>query len=490
MLSSWLKMVGMAANPSKSKLVVFSSANIDNHAWLSPDSQSWYRCLVLDGFNLELTTEYEYLGVTLQCQLKWEPQLTKVIKKASNVSAMLCRLFIRQDQQPHPLAVVKLVKALIYPVIEYGIEFWYNLTPSQSSANAVDHLNATILRPIRKAFNIQLNSHRLGLLVDCGLASIHDIAIKAMYRYYIKYASSHIHSQPEVIKLAGHPAKLHALKPPKNVHPATLRVLQDAFFSDNMKKKSLAKIERWSNVSCRARFVIEPHFNHLLEQAKTDPTLRNLPCVKHHVTIPPLPDTPPSLNQFPSINHAHLAQVAQLATFNQWKAQFKITNPNHIRGTQAPLTTIKTSPGIACLLKYITNRRVIQILMRLRHGRAFTQDARHRFQTARRPVADMFCKHPPCQAARTPDSATHLLTQCPAHAQIKQQLFDSWKQLKIGRHITDVTHLKLKLLLGEPPRNPSPTTHKQLIEWYEHLSNFYIHLCKNLPTSEECPVPL
>ena len=101
----------MSANPNKSKLVVFSSANINDHEWLSPNSQSWYRSLILDGFTLDLTTEYVYLGVTLQCQLKWESHITKLIKKASDVSSMLCRLFIRKNQQPHPLAVIKLVKA-------------------------------------------------------------------------------------------------------------------------------------------------------------------------------------------------------------------------------------------------------------------------------------------------------------------------------------------------------------------------------------------
>lgn len=490
MLSAWLNMVGMSANPNKSKLVVFSSANINDHEWLSPNSQSWYRSLVLDGFTLDLTTEYVYLGVTLQCQLKWESHITKLIKKASDVSSMLCRLFIRKNQQPHPLAVIKLVKALIYPVIEYGIEFWYNLTPSQSSANAVDHLNATILKPIRKAFNIQLNSHRLGLLVDCGLVSVHDLAMKAMYRYYTKYANPDLHSKPEITRIAGQSSKLHALKPPKNVHPSTLRILKDAFCLTKITTNSLTKTTRWSNVSCRARFVIEPHLSKLLDQAKTDPVLFNLPCVKQHVSIPPLPDKPPTLNTQRPIERNNLSQVAQLATFEQWKAQFKSTNPTHIRGTQSPLTTIRVSPGIATFLKYITNRTVIHTLMRLRHGRAFTQDARFRFQTSYRQVSDDYCKHPPCLSNKTSDSAVHLLTRCPAHTQIKQQLLSGWKQLKIGRGLTDVVSINLKLMLGEPPSNPSTTTHDQYIQWYEHLTNFYIHLCKNLPTTEEWPLTL
>jgi hypothetical protein len=313
--------------------------------------------------------------------------------------------------------------------------------------------------------------------------------MKAMYRYYTKYANPDLHSKPEITRIAGQSSKLHALKPPKSIHPATLRVLQDAFCLTKLTTNSLSKITRWSNVSCRARFIIEPHLSQLLDRAKADPVLCNLPCVKKHVSIPPLPDKPPTLNTQRPIERNNLSQVAQLATFEQWKAQFKSTNPTHIRGTQSPLTTIRASP-IATFLKYVTNRTVIHTLMRLRHGRAFTQDARFRFQTSNCQVSDDYCKHSPCLSNKTPDSAAHLLTQCPAHTQIKQQLLSGWKQLKIGRGLTDIASLKLKLMLGEPPSNPSTTTHDKYIQWYEHLTNFYIHLRKNLPTSEEWPLPL
>lgn len=132
--TTWLAHVGMSANPSKSKVVVFTAIHSTKQPWLRPSTSAhyWYSHLQLDGFNLSLTDQYEYLGLMLDSRLSWKPHIEKLTAKVSSVSALLCRLSAMSDHTPHPLSVVKLIKSLLLPHIEYGIIFWCQLKPVQS----------------------------------------------------------------------------------------------------------------------------------------------------------------------------------------------------------------------------------------------------------------------------------------------------------------------------------------------------------------------
>ena len=492
-MSIWLAHVGMSANPSKSKVVVFTALPLSQQPWLRPDTaaQYWYSHLQLDGFTLTLTDRYEYLGLILDSRLSWKPQIEKITTKVSSVSALLCRLFAIKNHTPHPLAVIKLVKSLLLPHIEYGIMFWCQLKPVQSKEpNELDRLHALILKPIRRAFNLPNHSHRLGLIVDCGLSSIHDMANKAVYNYYQRYSSPSIHGQPDVVRLLQSSTYLHNSNPPITVHPSSTQAIKDAFFSGNIDPTLVSGKKLWLNICLRARFNVEPALNNILLRAQAHPQLCNLPFVKNHAPHPAIASPAPRRNNVQPIIPMHVSGVAQLATFFQWKDQWASDHPQHARKTTAPLTLIKAAPGITPLLRYITTRQVVTFLMRLRHGRAYTHDTRVRFAKTGHPAPSPLCHHPPCMTGQIHDSVNHLLLTCPRHDQLKQDLLVKWKEIRIGKFLRTINDLSLKLLLGELPKAHNIKYRQQYVEWYQHLSDFMISLYHNLPVNDQCPVPL
>lgn len=490
--TTWLAHVGMSANPSKSKVVVFTTLHSSKQQWLCPGTSAhyWYSHLQLDGFALSLTDRYEYLGLMLDSRLSWKPHIEKLTTKVSNVSALLCRLFTKKNHTPHPLAVIKLIKSLLLPHIEYGIIFWCQLKPVQSKEpNELDHLHSFILKPIRRAFNLPTHSHRLGLLVDCGLTSIHDMANKAVYNYYQRYSSPIAHAHPDAARLLQSSVYLHTPNPPVTVHPSTTQVIKDAFFAD-INPVHVSGQKLWLNVCLKARFTVEPALNCTLIRAQAQPQLSNLSFVKSHSPHPAIPNPAPRHNSVPAISPMHVSGVAQLATFFQWEDQWASNHHQHARKTSAPLTLIKVAPGIAPLLRYVVTRQVITILMRLRHGRAYTHDTRVRFAKTGQPTPSPFCHHPPCLSNQTHDSVNHLLLACPRHDQLKQVLLTKWKGTRVGSFLRTTNDLSLKLLLGELPKTHNIKYRQQYAEWYQHLSDFMISLYQNLPVNDQCPIPL
>ena len=492
-LSLWLAHVGMSANPSKSRVVVFTSLPSSKQLWLRPATSAlyWYAHLQLDGFRLALTDRYEYLGLMLESRLSWKLHVEKVTTKVATVSALLCRLFTMRNHRPHPLAVIRLVKSLLLPHIEYGIMFWCQLKPIQSKEpNELDRLHAFMLKPIRRAFHLPTHSHRLGLLVDCGLTSVHDMANKAVYDYYQRFSSPFIHSQPDVASMLQQTLiGIHITKPPATVHPSTIQTIKDAYFP-NVDPALVSGRKLWLNTSLKARFTVEPALNDTLIRAQTRPQLSNLSFVKGHLPHPVITNPAPDCNYIPQISPMHVSGVTQLATFFQWEDQWASTHPNHARKTTAPLTLIKTAPGMTPLLRYVKTNRTIEILMRLRHGRAYTHDTRARFAKTNQPAPSSLCQHPPCLNSQTEDSVSHLLLSCPRHDQLKQDLLTKWKTIRFGRFLRTTNDLSLKLLLGELPKAHNIKYRQQYVEWYQHLSDFVIALYQNLPVNDQCPVPL
>jgi len=489
----WLAHVGMSANSSKSKVVVFSSQPISQHHWLNPTTSFnyWYSQLRLDGFTLSITDRYTYLGLVLDCQLNWKHHVQKVTTKVSSVSALLCKLYTSRNHSPHPLAVIKLIKSLLLPHIEYGIAFWCQLKPTHAkAANELDKLHTLILNPIRRAFNLPLSPHRLGLLVDCGLSSVYDIANKYVYKYYQRYASPKLHSDNQIRPLLQTTSALHNSPSSSPTHPTIVQLIKDAFYSYHIQPNTILQQKRLLNVGLKARFITEPELNKTLLRAQTNPNLRELPYVDKHVAHSPISNPAPRRNDVTPIEINDIKLITQLATFHQWQDQHASSHPNHARKTTAPLTTIKITPGIAPFLYYITNKHVITILFRLRHGRAYTHDTRARFANTHQPTPSTYCQQPACLTNQMRDSIVHLLIDCPSQTQLKTQLLHQWQQLNLIQNLANISDLTLSLLLGELPNKYNIKLRLQYTKWYHHLSSFILALYHNLPTSDQNPIPL
>lgn len=495
LFSQWLKQTGMQANAAKSKVVIFTAGRSSNLTWNNQSVKThWFQHLQLDNFILEVTDSYEYLGVTLDQHLTFTQHIEKITTKATSISNLICRLFHAQKHIPHPLSAIKLVRAILLPTVTYAIEQWFDYVPSQSkSRDIIDVLHSIILKPIRAATQLPLTTHRLGMLVDFGIPTLHDLAAQARIRYYQRYSNIHIHSQSSVIQAIS-TRTLFSVHPIANVHPSVTRTILDAHYQSQINPNKLISQQKWTTVGAKTRYHTLPSIDQLVTKVATIPHLSQLPTVTNHIT---LSISQSQLSQLTIIDHNRLAALAHLFTFSQWIDQHKSNSPQHDRATSSPLTIIKKVPGTTPLLHCVDDKQALQILIRLRHGRAFTHDNRARFPSMAvqsndpsSPPIDAFCKHPPCQTNQTLDSVDHLLLECPSHSHLRQILVDEWKAHCYGRTLVSVASLRLHMLLGEPPGTYHHKFKNKYIKWYQPLVKFIKSINTNLPTTEQYPKAL
>jgi hypothetical protein len=397
---------------------------------------------------------------------------------------------------PHPLAAIKLVRSLLIPVVTYAIEQWFDYEPSQSkSRDTIDSLHSIILRPIRAAADLPLTTHRLGMMVDFGIPTLHDIAQLARMRYYTKYANPQIHSHPHISQSITQNT-LYSGHPITQLHPSVTRTLLDSHFSSHMNPPKLVQQRKWTTIGAKTRFQTIPSNDSLIADIISIPHVNALPVVRAYIPTPTT--SPPSqLNSTQPPSPTEMTAISHLATFIQWRNQWKSINPTHDRATSSPLTLIKRIPGTAAILHCISDKQILRILLRLRHARAFTHDVRARFpsapaqtQSANTPQVTPFCKHPPCEASQTLDSVQHLLMDCPSHTDLRQALLNKWKTHPYGRTLSSITSLRLHMLLGEPPGNYNRAYRNKYVKWYEPLVEFIRAVNTKLPTTEQYPKPL
>ena len=520
LLSEWLLRVGMQANSSKTKLVVFTSRQAANQSWTTDEAierrDHWYHHLELDGFRVSLARQYEYLGLLLDAGLEWTDHINGVLRRARAASNLVCRLFASLQHAPHPRAALRLVQSLVVPTISYGIHFWLLTAPCVSRhQDSVDQLHTVILRPLRMAVDLPTTTHRLGVLVDFGLPSLHDLALKSLMRYYSRYLSDSVLSEPSVRRLTSSKRRLHSGSVPGALHPAVVRLLQDAHYQASVGVTSAKNQRKWASIGARARFDAATRVSSILAESQQRPALHALPVVRQYVPLlaadaPARPGRrPPAFHPLTQpvfrFQHQQTALIAQLATFGQWLAQ---QAAGHARCTTAPLTQIKLQPGTTPLLRFVCNKRALATLMRLRHGRALTENVRARFPSAsvsppppapappppqlqqQQPV-ETFCFFPQCRRQRVEDGVSHLTLQCPRHSDSRQQLVDQWSQHAFGRGlINTVSDLTLQLVLGEPPLAYRPAKRAECQSWFSALSDFAERIYETMAQTSPHAKPL
>jgi hypothetical protein len=124
--------------------------------------------LLLADFQLEYVDNYRYLGVILQADLTWELQTSDVIRRANYVSTVISNV-IFPNKPPGIRTIVRLVEALLLPLLSYGMPMW---SPHEKYANQLDQL---IARPLRRCLSLpQASTHALSTIVECGTLSINS----------------------------------------------------------------------------------------------------------------------------------------------------------------------------------------------------------------------------------------------------------------------------------------------------------------------------
>ena len=80
--------------------------------------------LFLNGVNLELVTQYRYLGVTINSDLNWAPHINWIILCLS-ARKLLCLIYKNfATNIPNPSIILYLYLSLVRPSLEYASQVW------------------------------------------------------------------------------------------------------------------------------------------------------------------------------------------------------------------------------------------------------------------------------------------------------------------------------------------------------------------------------
>ena len=112
LLSSWLHSKYLTINPSKTKYMVISRKSSN-----SPN----FSILYLNGSPLERVYSFKYLGIILNSQLSWSPQIDYICSKTRKVLGFIFRNFYFHSSFS---ALLKLYQSLILPHLSYCSSLW------------------------------------------------------------------------------------------------------------------------------------------------------------------------------------------------------------------------------------------------------------------------------------------------------------------------------------------------------------------------------
>jgi len=152
----WLKSIGMICNQSKTELMFFN--NNDISVKVESEEIRSKKCI-------------KVLGILVDMNLKWEPQLSRIISTSRSISFGL-----RYLRRHIPLSEMKtLIYSHVVSRMLYGSPVWSgNLTFRQRSKLRSAYFR--VLRIISRDFNFKLN--RSGLLKMCKVEHIDNILFK------------------------------------------------------------------------------------------------------------------------------------------------------------------------------------------------------------------------------------------------------------------------------------------------------------------------
>ena len=157
----------MTWSGKKSGVVVFS-----NHR-SRPELKCDFR---IGDTQLARASSYRYLGVVLHEKLKWAEHFTSVRQKATATSHWLCRIV--QDEGPPAFpAVRRLLHAVLLPQIGYAFPWW------KPTALQCATINTIIARPLLRVLHLPFSTHRLSLLLECGVPDTQSLWNRSVLRY-------------------------------------------------------------------------------------------------------------------------------------------------------------------------------------------------------------------------------------------------------------------------------------------------------------------
>ena len=160
----WLKLNKLSLNKTKSKYMTFHM----------PKKEIPHLALTIDGVNIEKVEEFNFLGLTIDTNLKWKKHTDKISNKCSKITGVLNRLKLLFPQEIKCL----LYNSLIVPHINYCITAW------GFHRNRITIIQKKAIRIITASSYI---SHTEPLFKQLNLLKVEDILTLHELKFYFKY---------------------------------------------------------------------------------------------------------------------------------------------------------------------------------------------------------------------------------------------------------------------------------------------------------------
>ena len=165
-ISEWLKLNKLSLNVAKTKAMIF-------HA---PQKKVTEPDIFIDDIRISYVSEFNFLGILIDKNLKWKSHINMVSKKVSKAVGIMARLrnFIPKS------AMLHIYNSLVLSYLNYGLIVW----SGQSK-----HLAKLQKRAVRLVNNAKYNSHTSILFKNDNILYIKDMC--ALHDYAFCYKVYH-----------------------------------------------------------------------------------------------------------------------------------------------------------------------------------------------------------------------------------------------------------------------------------------------------------
>jgi hypothetical protein len=433
MFSDWCSVSRMQFGSEKSKLLMFSrSRGI-------PGSQRMFSGLRLNGFTLEMVSEYLYLGLWLQRDLSWSKQEQYTLAKARKDNYFITRV-INREGAPHFPAIRSLCVGYQRPRCAYALELWQ---PSEKCLRAMQSL---IVHPLQKVLRLPRFSHHVGALVDSNCPSMLAFRQQQLLRFYARATQGLPVDHPTYIAVQ---ADLNRFRLHKAVNFSPNCGLPTTW-------EALLVQQDWCYRALEMNALLSP----------CPPVVARVQAVLlQHMSSSILSPVLP--HELVHLSRKDIDELTMPMTHLEWR-----TDPSH--DSIAPLKLVKTCPGRSRYL-YDTVNPITSMLARLRHNRVYTEQARHRFKDK---TISPRCTWASCQQReliRIPlDDVPHILLACPRHDTSRDRLIRALYDID-PLHFS-LSRLTLAVVLGDLYRTAELSRSPRCQRAYVALRDFFYHV--------------
>ena len=183
-VSEWLAANKLSLNVKKTKCMVFHR----------PQRKVTYPEIKINNILIERVSEFNFLGITFNSNLKWHTHINYITKKITGIVGLLWRI-----KYLYPMTVLRMLyNSLILPHLSYGILTW------GAKISMDDKLHLIQKRYLRIISNSSYIAHTEPICKDLRIISLPDMYSVAMWKFYYKYPAYVVESDIVAIRSPKH----------------------------------------------------------------------------------------------------------------------------------------------------------------------------------------------------------------------------------------------------------------------------------------------